>query len=229
MQCLWSSDVGIRSSGSEVSCDCGLPLLGSGNWTEILWGLNPEQQPSLHLERTTSQASTKRLLEATLPCWTVHTQQLLSEDKIVIQAYHPSPLITLSCIFLSGLEAPFSVTLTLLSSLENEQTQPHQNELAASLVLTSSSGDNFVCVCNALARVRRSDIAPPSHSLPCSSSLNTAVSRRWCEGRGVWPWLQSLGSKWGQQSTWHPGPSVSRHRWWQIWSSLKMFRAYITV
>lgn len=122
-----------------------------------------------------------------------------------------------------------SVTLTLLSSLENEQTQPHQHELAASLVLTSSSGDYFVCVCNALARVRRSDIAPPSHSLPCSSSLNTAVSRRWCEGRGVWPWLQSLGSKWGQQSTWHPGPSVSRHRWWQIWSSLKMCRAYITI
>lgn len=162
MQCLWSSDVGIRSSGSEVSCDCGLPLLGSGNWTEILWGLNPEQQPSLHLERTTSRDSTKRLLEATLPCWTVHTQQLLSEDKIVIQAYHSSPLITLSCIFLSGLEAPFSVTLTLLSSLENEQTQPHQHELAASLVLTSSSGDYFVCVCNALARVRRSDIVPPS-------------------------------------------------------------------
>lgn len=134
----------------------GTELRSSGNWTQSSSHLY------LHLERTTSRASTKRLLEATLPCWTVHTQQLLSEDKIVIQAYHSSPLITVSCIFPSGLEAPFYVALTLLSSLQNEQTQPPQHELAASLVFTSSSGDYFVCVCNALARARRSDIVPPS-------------------------------------------------------------------
>lgn len=125
------------------------------------------------------EPSTRSLSEATLLCWTVNKQRLLSENKIVIQAYHSSPLLALSCIFPSGLEAPSSVTLTMLSSLscdhldlescqlvhhqsKDEQTQSHQHGLAASLVFTSSSGDYFVCGCNALARGRRPDVLPPS-------------------------------------------------------------------
>lgn len=45
---------------------------------------------------------------------------------------------------------------------EDEQTQPHQNGLAAPLVFMSSSGDYFVCGCNALAHGRRPDVVSPS-------------------------------------------------------------------